>query len=128
MTVSILRLEYPLDLLLRVSGMIHSDQGVLYRCGEYLKFARSHRTVRSMSGKGCCYDNAVIESHFGDLKGYLGRLDRVPEDKAVEMIDEAVRYFNEDRIMLKLGGLSPMEYLRRYMESENKRPKTDSYI
>ena len=108
--------------------MIHSDQGALYRCGEYLKFARSHRIVRSMSGKGCCYDNAVIESHFGNLKGYLGRLDRVPEDKAVEMIDEAVRYFNEERIMLKLGGLSPMEYLRRYMESENKRPKTDSYI
>ena len=79
--------------------MIHSDQGGLYRCREYLRF---------------CYDNAVIESHFGNLKGRLGRLDRVPADKAAEMIDEAVRYFNEERILLKLGGLSPAEFLREY--------------
>lgn len=95
--------------------MIHSDQGVLYRCGEYLKFARSHGIVRSMSGKGSCYDNAVIESHFGNLKGWLGKLDRIPADKAVEMIDGAVRYFNEGRILLKLGGLTPEEYLREYV-------------
>ena len=81
--------------------MIHSDQGVLYRCGEYLKFARSHGIVRSMSGKGSCYDNAV---------------DRIPADKAVEMIDRAVRYFNEERILLKLGGLTPEEYLREYVK------------
>ena len=86
--------------------MIHSDQGGLYRCREYLRFAREHGVVRSMSGRGSCYDNAVIESHFGNLKGRLGRLDRVPADKAAEMIDEAVRYFNEERILLKLGGLS----------------------
>ena len=42
--------------------MIHSDQGVLYRCGDYLRFAQSHGIVRSMSGKSSCYDNAVIES------------------------------------------------------------------
>lgn len=63
-----------------------------------------------MSGKGCRYDNAVIESHFGNLKGRLGRLDMVPADKASEMIDEAVRYFNEERIMLKLGGLSHNQF------------------
>ena len=90
--------------------MIHSDQGVLYRCGEYLKFARNHKIVRSMSGKGSCYDNAVIESHFGNLKGWLGKLDRIPADKAAEMIDEAVRYFNEERILLKPGGLSSLPW------------------
>ena len=77
--------------------------------------------------RGCCYDNAVIESHFGNLKGHLGRLDAVPADKAAEMIEEAVRYFNEERILLKLGGLSPAEYLRQYMESKNKSPKTASF-
>ena len=60
-----------------------------------------NRIVRSMSDKGSCYDNAVIESHFGNLKGWLGKLDRIPADKAAEMIDEAVRYFNEERILLK---------------------------
>ena len=46
--------------------MIHSDRGGLYRCREYLRFAREHGVVRSMSGRGSCYDNAVIESHFGN--------------------------------------------------------------
>lgn len=96
--------------------MIHSYQGVLYRCGEYLKFARRHRIVRSMSGKGSCYDNAVIESHFRNLKGWLGKLDRIPADKAVEMIDGAVRHFNEERILLKLGGLTPEEYLQESLK------------
>ena len=59
-------------------------RGGLYRCREYLRFAREHGVVRSMSGRGSCYDNAVIESHFGNLKGRLGRLDRVPADKAAE--------------------------------------------
>lgn len=100
--------------------MIHSDRGGLYRCREYLRFAREHGVVRSMSGRGSCYDNAVIESHFGNLKGRLGRLDRVPADKAVEMIDEAVRYFNEERILLKLGGLSPAEFLREYEKRQER--------
>lgn len=83
--------------------------------------------ANSMSGKECYYDNAIIESHFGNLKGWLGKLDRTPADKAVEMIDGAVQYFNEERILLKLGGLSPAEYLRQYMESKNKSPKTASF-
>ena len=108
--------------------MIHSDQGGLYRCREYLRFAREHGVVRSMSGRGSCYDNAVIESHFGNLKGRLGRLDGVPEDKAAEMIDEAVRYFNEERILLKLGGLSPAEFLRKYEKRQERGRKTAANI
>ena len=104
--------------------MIHSDRGGLYRCREYLRFAREHGVVRSMSGRGSCYDNAVIESHFGNLKGRLGRLDRVPADKAAEMIDEAVRYFNEERILLKLGGLSPAEFLREYEKRQERGRKS----
>lgn len=95
--------------------MIHSDQGCLYRCRGYLRFAQRHGIVRSMSGKGCCFDNAVIESHFGNLKGWLGKMDRVPFEKAKEMIDAAVKHFNESRILLKLGGRSPAEYLKEYM-------------
>ena len=54
-----------------------------------------------MSGNGSCCDNAIIESHFGNLKGWLEKLDKIPADKAAEMIDGAVRYFNEERILLK---------------------------
>ena len=102
--------------------------GRLYRCREYLRFAREHGVVRSMSRRGSCYDNAVIESHFGNLKGRLGRLDRVPADKAAEMIDEAVRYFNEERILLKLGGLSPAEFLREYEKRQERGRKSAADI
>lgn len=40
------------------------------------------------------------------------------------MIDEAVRYFNEERILLKLGGLSPAEFLREYKKRQGKRSKS----
>lgn len=116
----LLKESYEGGLSHRESCLVHgvsynTSRYALYRCGEYLKFARSHGIVRSMSGKGSYYDNAVIESHFGNLKGWLGKLDRIPADKAVEMIDGAVRYFNEGRILLKLGGLTPEEYLREYV-------------
>ena len=89
---------------------------------------KRHGAVRSMSGRGSCYDNAVIESHFGNLKGWMGRLDRVSEGRAREMIDEAARYFNEERILLKLGGLSPAEYLREYEKRQESGRKSSGDI
>lgn len=102
--------------------VIHSDQGALYRSREYLRFAQEHKVVRSMSGRGSCYDNAVIESYFGHLKSYLGRLDRVPTEEAARRIEEAVAHFNGKRIMLKLGGLTPDEYSSR-SRKERKEPE-----
>lgn len=63
-----------------------------------------------MSGRGSCYDNAVIESYFGHLKSYLGKLDRIPTDEAAKRIEDAIHHFNESRIMLKLGGMTLNEY------------------
>lgn len=49
--------------------------------------------------------------------------DKAPST-AAEMIDEAVRYFNEERILLKLGGLSPAEFLREYEKRQERGRKT----
>ena len=80
------------------------------------------------AGRGSCYDNAVIESHFCNLKGRLGRLDRVPADKAAEMIDEAVRYFNKEHILLKLGGLSLAKFLWEYEKRQESGRKAATNI
>ena len=47
---------------------------------------------------------------------------------AAEMIDEAVRYFNEERILLKLGGLSPAEFLREYEKRQERGRKAAANI
>ena len=49
----------------------HSDRGVQYACGAYRSFLERHRMLPSMSRRGNCYDNAVMESFFGTLKTEL---------------------------------------------------------
>jgi putative transposase len=64
-----------------------------------------------MSRKGNCLDNAAMESFFGTLKAeffHLNRFDGIEQLK--RGIDRCIRYYNHDRIKLKLKGLSPVEY------------------
>ena len=54
-------------LLAAFDGMhliIHTDQGSQYRASDYHKLLRKHEISCSMSAKGCCWDNAVVESSF----------------------------------------------------------------
>ncbi|ELD0416196.1 IS3 family transposase, partial [Escherichia coli] len=67
--------------------------------------------VQSMSRRGNCLDNAVIESFFGTLKSecyYLNEYKNV-EDLKRDIIDY-INYYNQLRIKEKLGGLSPVQY------------------
>ena len=48
--------------------IIHTDQGSQYRGSDYRKLLRKHGISCSMSAKGCCWDNAVVESLFSTLK------------------------------------------------------------
>ena len=64
-----------------------------------------------MSRKGNCLDNAAMESFFGTLKSefyYQQKFDSIEQLK--EGIDEYIRYYNHDRIKLKLNGMSPVEF------------------
>ncbi|OBW98327.1 transposase, partial [Gallibacterium genomosp. 1] len=67
--------------------------------------------VQSMSRKGNCLDNAAMESFFSRMKVeccYGKSFDSIEELESV--IKEYVRYYNEERIQLKLNGLSPVQY------------------
>ena len=71
---------------------------------------------RSMSNKGNCYDNSVIECFFGNLKTEIGELEQYGSVQAlVDRIEQYVEYYNERRLQLRLDGMSPAEYRRSRM-------------
>ena len=91
--------------------MLHSDQGWAYQMEPYRRKLAARGLRQSMSRKGNCLDNAAMESFFGTLKSEcfrLARFDNVEQLRAG--IKEYIRYYNHDRIKLKLKGLSPVQY------------------
>ncbi|WP_225867531.1 hypothetical protein [Cyanobium sp. NIES-981] len=47
--------------------LLHTDQGSQYRATDYRVLLKKHEISCSMSAKGCCWDNAVVESFFSTL-------------------------------------------------------------
>ena len=91
--------------------MLHSDQGWAYQMAAYRRKLAERGLRQSMSRKGNCLDNATMESFFGTLKSECFRLIRFSDlDQLRHAIGEYIRYYNHDRIKLKLKGLSPVQY------------------
>ena len=91
--------------------LLHSDQGWQYRMAGYQAKLKEQRMTQSMSRKGNCLDNAVMENCFGTLKSecfYLNRFSDLNELR--KAIEDYIHYYNNERISLKLKGLSPVEY------------------
>jgi putative transposase len=91
--------------------LIHSDQGWHYQMPQYQKVLKERGITQSMSRKGNCYDNAVIESFFGTLKSeflYTQEFEHIEQFK-VEL-EEYIKYYNHKRIKAKLNGMSPVQY------------------
>jgi len=88
--------------------ILHSDQGWHYQHKQYCRMLTAKGIQQSMSCKGNCLDNAVIENFFGLLKSellYLQKFDSIDRFKA-ELIDY-LNYYNNRRIKEKLKGLPP---------------------
>ena len=92
-----------------VEGLIfHSDQGWQYQHKKYQHMIRRKGIRQSMSRKGNCLDNAVMENFFGLLKSellYLQKFDSLEHFKQ-ELVDY-LDYYNNRRIKIKLKGLPP---------------------
>ncbi|AOF88574.1 integrase core domain protein (plasmid) [Sinorhizobium sp. RAC02] len=93
--------------------IVHSDRGAHYRWPGWLTRIGNAKLVRSMSRKGCSQDNAACEGFFGRLKTELF----YPRDwrattieQFVREVDAYIHWYNEKRIKLSLGALSPIEY------------------
>lgn len=95
------------------SLILHSDQGWQYQHKAYRKILKENGIIQSMSRKGNCLDNAVIENFFGLLKSelfYFEKFKSIEDFK--EKLDEYIDYYNNRRIKAKLKGLSPVEVLK----------------
>lgn len=90
---------------------LHSDQGWHYRHHAYQQQLRLAGIQQSMSRKGNCLDNAVAENFFGHFKEEFLRQQNFTSIEQFKIeLDRYIHWFNNDRIRLKLKGLSPVEY------------------
>lgn len=90
---------------------IHSDQGWHYQHLTYQNMLKEKGITQSMSRKGNCLDNAVIENFFGILKSELLYLQEfVSMEQFILELKEYIDYYNNNRIKLKLKGMSPVQF------------------
>ncbi len=91
--------------------IVHSDQGWQYQNKAYQNHLKKKGLSQSMSRKGNCLDNAVAENFFGILKTEMYHNEEFKNaDELIENIKEYIDYYNNERIKLKLKGLSPIAY------------------
>ena len=96
-------------------GLIHhSDRGLQYAARDYQQILKQHGMIVSMSRKGNCYDNAVMESFFKTLKTELVYQRRfATREEAKKMLFDYIEiYYNRQRIHSTLGYKTPVEFER----------------
>lgn len=96
--------EYPI---------IHSDRGCHYRWPGWIERTESAGLIRSMSKKGCSPDNSACEGFFGRLKNelfYCRSWEDTTIEAFIEEVNQYIHWYNEKRIKMSLGGMSPLNY------------------
>jgi transposase InsO family protein len=101
------------------AGLLHhSDRGSQYACPLYREILDERAVVASMSRPGNCYDNAVVESFFGTLKGELGAGRRLAFGTRAEaraaLFEWIECWYNRRRRHSSLGYLSPEQFEARH--------------
>lgn len=92
---------------------IHSDQGWQYQNPRFVKTLKEYGITQSMSRKGNCMDNSIMESFFGIMKnemfyGHEHEYESFEQFKKV--VEEYIYYYNNERIKKKAGWMSPVQY------------------
>ena len=93
--------------------VVHSDRGAHYRWPGWLIRISNAKLIRSMSRKGCSPDNAAYEGFFGRLKTelfYPRDWQATTIEQFIQVVDAYIHWYNEKRIKISLGSLSPLEY------------------
>ena len=91
--------------------ILHSDQGWQYQMKNYQHKLAANGIQQSMSRKGNCLDNAVMENFFGILKSellYLQQFDSM--EHFISELHDYIHYYNYRRTKQKLNGMSPVEF------------------
>jgi len=97
---------------------LHSDQGWQYQMKQYQHLLKEKGIIQSMSRKGNCLDNAIIENFFGILKSelfYIQKFTSIEELK--DEIKKYISYYNNVRIKSNLNKMSPIQYRAHYYQN-----------
>jgi putative transposase len=100
--------------------LFYTDQGWQYEMKQYQQLLKQKGITQSMSRKGNCLDNAVIENFFGTLKSelfYIQTFNSIEHLK--KEIKEYINYYNNERIKSNLNKMSPVEYRTHHYKSLN---------
>jgi transposase InsO family protein len=91
--------------------ILHSDQGWQYQHKHYRKMLEEKGIRQSMSRKGNCLDNACAENFFSLLKTELLYLQEFSSvEHFIAELEEYIEWYNNERIKLRLNGMSPVQY------------------
>ena len=99
---------------------MHSDQGWHYQHMRYQKMLKDNNITQSMSRKGNCLDNSMMENFFGLMKNellYVNSFESIEEFESELKI--YITWFNTKRIKLRLKGMSPAQYRAQYYRESN---------
>lgn len=115
-----LRTELPLNALAMALGrrrpgaqlLHHSDRGSQYASAPYRRLLAQHAIRSSMSRKGDCWDNAVVESFWATLKTELVHRQPWPTRRAVRsaIVEYIESFYNGQRLHSALGYRTPVDY------------------
>lgn len=93
--------------------VLHTDRGAHYRWPSWIQIVEEAGLTRSMSKKACTPDNAACEGFFGRLKNemYHGHgWQQETAEHLMHAVDDYIRWYNEKRIKISLGGKSPVKF------------------
>lgn len=92
--------------------LFHSDRGSQYCSGDFQKMLKTYAMVSSMSRKGNCWDNSVVEIFFGSLKTerVFFTNDKTRDEAGKDIVDYIEMFYNSRRRHSYLGYVSPREF------------------
>ena len=95
--------------------VVNFDRGAHYRWPGWLSRMEEANLLRSMSKKGCTADNSAYEGFFGWIKNemfYNRKWFGVSIAKFLDILNSYLHWYNEQRIKMSLGAMSPLEHWR----------------
>lgn len=100
------------------AGLLHhSDQGCTYASEDYQRWLTTYGISCSMSRRGNCYDNAVMEAFFSTVKSEIGEWYPSHADAKADLFDYIEVFYNQRRRHSSAGRMSPAAYERRLTQA-----------
>ena len=100
--------------------LMHSDQGWHYQHAAYQRSLKNHHIIQSMSRKGNCLDNSLMENFFGIMKSELLYANKYTSvESFITDLKEYMEYYNNERIKLRLNGMSPVLYRKAFEQTHS---------